>query len=258
MRYDLCKGELEMKKLLAILMTLVLIMMTFAACGESKDNDAIDDTKNSSVEKNDSVKDDEQPTESPSSEDPSKENTENDEPKVKSITAVFDFSWTPGKESQEITVYFPESIEIKSSIINTIKPNLSVIEKNDNKYEVNLRYETEKEEYFLMLTYSDYDFSVDGFTGALIDYDRSTIESSVYYDNKGVVLGKHSENNELRVGKTELCSGFVEEEIWDESGVVTSIYRDPNGKEITEDEYFKEYRKALTYYVNGEEFEGDL
>ena len=196
---------------------------------------------------------DENPTtqsgDKPSSTAPSK-----DKDKPNSLTLNCEFETG---EEKEITIFFPSSINPEEyHIHDNMSGHAEAFE--DGTFEVEIYNEDDNGSAGTYFIYTSNDFTLENFGGCNMTYEDSSVEKSAYWDNTGKILAQHEFEWHNRKGKTTLCTGYYEEETVGSDSSVSSIYKKTNGTVISEDEYFEEYSKVMTYYANGHEIHGDL
>lgn len=233
-----------MKQYISLFLTAIFLLSTFTACGDKRENSS--ESKNSTTKNSATslINADDKPSSANPSEDKGKPN---------SLIVVAELE---NGEEKEITVALPSSINLDEYHIYGKMPGHMEIF-SDDTFEVEFHYENS---YYLsgFIGYTSPDFTLESFAGCGIAYEDSSVKKAGFWDNTGKILAEYEANRHERTGKTTLCTGYYEEETWGDDNAIHSIYKDPYGNEISEKEYYEEYKRAMTYYVNGHKMKGDL
>lgn len=227
-----------MKQYISLFLTAILLLLTFTACGDKRENSSESKnrtTKNSSTSV---INTDDKPS--------SNQSENKDKPNSLIVVAELE----NGKE-KEITVALPSSINLDEYGIYG-KATGYIDDYGDNKFEVGLTYEDNNRVADVYVYYINSDFALDSFAGCNIVYTDSSFASDTQWDNNGKMLVRYEGNLDEDTHKTTLCTGYYEESTGiDDPYTDNSIYKDPSGNEISKEEYYEEYERVMTYYVDG-------
>lgn len=228
-----------MKQYISLFLTAIFLLSAFTACGDKRENSS--ESKNSTTKNSATslINADDKPSSANPSEDKDKPN---------SLIVVAELE---NGEEKEITVALPSSINLDEYHIYG-KATGYVEDYGDNNFEIGLTYEDNNRIVDVYAYYISPDFTLDSFAGCNILYTDSSFASDTQWDNNGKTLVRYEGNLDEDTHKTTLCSGYYEESTGSDALYTdTSIYKDPNGNEISKEEYSEELDRVMTYYVDG-------